>query len=178
MHRKKWLMLFINLIGGAAVLGSYALGILMHPDPTQILWGGVPQGIRPFYTVGMLLAAAGYFAFTYFIFWRLNPQDTRVASRFGFGLFNLLYAAILILSALWMPFTFLAAERSSQVLLWMVRLILVAVGIASLGLFIALLKVIPTKPIWAHRLALLGSVCFCIQTVFLDAMLWGTFFRV
>src|SRR5512135_2386275 len=112
MHPKKRLLLLINLLGGFAVLGSYAVG-LTHPNATQILWGGVPEVIRPFYTAGMLAAAAGYFAFTYFIFFRLNPSDTRVAGRFGFGLFSVLYTAVLIPSALWMPLTFLAVEQSS-----------------------------------------------------------------
>ena len=178
MHAKKQWLIIINLIGGIAVLGSYAYGILTHPNAGQILWGGVPQSIRPFYTVGMFLAAAGYFAFSYFILFRLNPQDTQVTSRFGFGLFNALYAAILIPSALWMPLTFLALGQSSLVLLWIVRMVLVVVAIASLGLFAALLKVQPRQPLWAHRIALAGSVAFCIQTVILDAILWGAFFRL
>jgi hypothetical protein len=48
----------------------------------------------------MFLAATGCFAFTYFILFRLNPSETRVFSRFPFDLFNVLYAAILISSAL------------------------------------------------------------------------------
>jgi hypothetical protein len=178
MHAKKWLLILINLVGGSLVLGSYALGILTHPDAGQTLWGGVPQSIRPFYTVFMFLAASGYFAFTCFILFRLNPQEARVAGRFGFGLFNALYAAILIPSALWMPLTFLAVEQSSLVLLWAVRLVLVVVGAASVGLFAALWKVEPRHPMWAHRLALLGMAGFCIQTALLDAILWGVFFQV
>ena len=178
MNAKKWLMIVINVIGGFAVLGSYIYGILSHPEAGRMLWGGVPQMIRPFYTVGMLLAATGYFAFTYFILFRLDPVQTRVANRFGFGVFNVLYATILIPSALWMPLTFLTVELSSQVLLWTVRIVLVVVGTASLGLFFALLKVRPRQPLWAHRIALVGIVGFCIQTAILDAILWGTFFRL
>ena len=178
MHTKKWLMIVINVIGGFAVLGSYVYGILTHPEAGRMLWGGVPQMIRPFYTVGMLLAATGYFAFTYFILFRLDPVQTRVASWFGFGVFNFLYATILIPSALWMPLTFLTIELSSQVLLWTVRIVLVVVGAASLGLFFALLKVRPRQPLWAHRIALVGIVGFCIQTALLDAILWSIFFRL
>ena len=125
MRAEKWLMVFINLTGGAAVLGSYAHGLLTHPGAGEVLWGGVPQSVRPFYTAGMFLAAAGYFAFTYFILFRLDPRDTRVYGRFGFNVFNALYAAILIPSALWMPLTFLAVEQSSLWLLWIVRVVLV-----------------------------------------------------
>jgi hypothetical protein len=177
MHPKKWLMIFVNLVGGFAVLGSYAWGILTHSDAGEILWGGVPQSIRPYYTVGMFLAAAGYFAFTYFILFRLNLDETRVAGRFRFDLFNALYAAILIPSAFWMPLTFMAVKQSSLALVWIVRMVLLVVAAASLSLFVSLLKVEPREPLWAHRLALVGCVGFCIQTALLDAVIWASFFR-
>jgi hypothetical protein len=178
MHPKKWLMLFINIFGGTAVLGSYVQGILAHSGAAETLWGGVPLSIRPFYTAGMLLAAAGYFAFTYFILFRLDPMQARIFQKFGFGEFNALYAAILLPSALWMPLTFLAVEQSSLTLLWAVRLVLAAVGLASLGLLFSLLKVEPRQPVWAHRLAIIGSVAFCIQTVILDAIVWVANFSI
>ena len=178
MPAKKLLLLFINISGGIAVLGSYAQGVLTHPGAGQILWGGLPLGIRPFYTASMFLATAGYFAFTYLILFRLHPNDTLVANRFGFGVFNLLYAAILIPSALWMPFTFLAVEGSSQALLWVVRMVLAAVAAASLGLLFALIKVNPRPTRWAYRMAIVGSLFFCFQTVVLDAILWVLFFRL
>jgi hypothetical protein len=178
MHPKKWLMLFINIFGGTAVLGSYIQGILTHSGAAETLWGGVPQIIRPFYTAGMFLAAAGYFAFTYFILFRLNPMKTRVMQHAGFGILNVLYIAILFPSALWMPLTFVTVQQSSLGLLWVVRIVLVVVGLASLGLFYSLLKVEPRQPLWAHRLAVIGSLGFCLQTVLLDAILWGAFFRL
>jgi hypothetical protein len=178
MYKKQWLLIVINIIGGVAVLGSYAHGILTHPDAGQILWGGVPQVIRPLYTTNMLLAAAGYFSFTYFILFRLHPTETRIASRLGYGAFNTLYTAILIPSALWMPLTILAVEQSSQALLWTVRLVLWVVGAASLGLFLSLLKVKPKSFLWARQIALLGSAAFCLQTALLDAVIWVIFFRL
>ncbi len=178
MSAKKWLMLFINLLGGGGVIGSYVWGFLTHPDAGQALWGGVPDSIRPFYTAGMFLAATGYFAFTYFILLRLNPSKTRVLGRFPFGLFNILYAAILVPSALWMPLTFWALEGSSLGLLWAVRIVLAVVGLASVGLLFALLKVEPRLPRWAHWLAVAGCVGFCLQTAILDAIIWVVFFRV
>ena len=177
MRAQKWLMVFINLFGGVAVLGSYVHGFLTHPSAAEVLWGGVPQSIRPFYTAGMFLAAAGYFAFTYFILFRLNPGDTRVYGRFGYGAFNAFYTAILIPSALWMPLTFLAVENSSPALLWTVRLVLAVVGLASLGLLFALLTVKPGRPSWTARLAIVGCAFFCIQTALLDAVIWGSLFR-
>ncbi len=178
MNAKKWLMLFINLLGGGGVIGSYIWGFLTHPNAGQALWGGVPGSIRPFYTAGMFLAAAGYFAFTYFILFRLNPNETRVFNRFPFGLFNVLYAAILIPSALWMPLTLFALEGPSLGFVWAVRIVLSMVGLASVTLLLALLNVEPRLPRWAHRLAVAGCVGFCLQTAVLDAIVWVAFFRV
>ncbi len=47
-------MLLINILGGAAVLGSYTFGILAHPNASQVLWGEVPESIHPFYIANML----------------------------------------------------------------------------------------------------------------------------
>jgi hypothetical protein len=177
MHAKKWLMVAINLLGGSAVLGSYAWGLVTHADAGQALWGGVPAGLRPFYTAGMFLAAAGYFAFSYFLLFRLDPNTTRILGRFGFGAFNALYAAILIPSALWMPLTFRTLESAGPGWDWMVRIALAVVGMASLGLFFTLWKVEPQQPRGAQRLALAGCAAFCLQTTVLDAIVWSAFFR-
>ena len=132
---KRWTFL-INLLGGAAVLGSYVLGFRTHPEAGTVLWGGVPPGIRP------------------------------------------LYAAILIPSALWMPLTFVALKSSTLVILWMVRVVLAVVGLASLSLLIALLNVWPPRPLWAHGLAVAGSIAFCLQTTVLDAIVWSALFSL
>lgn len=178
MHRQKQILLVIILVGGSAVLASYILGFLQYPDASQTLWGGIPQNIRPLYTLGMLLGALGYFAYTYFILFRLRPENTRISNRYGYELFNVLYFAILIPSALWLPFTIQAVEQSSQLWEWIVKIVLAVVAVASLGLLIALLKVEPRQPGWSHKLAVIGCILFCFQTVILDAMIWGTLFRV
>jgi len=133
--------------------------------------------MRPFYTVGMFVAAAGYFAFTYFVLFRLDPSAVRVGGRFGFGLFNAVYAAILIPSALWMPLTFRTLQQTGLLWLWAVRIVLVTVAWASLGMLLALLHVEPRQPAWAHCVAVAGCVGFCIQTGILDAIVWTSLFR-
>jgi hypothetical protein len=175
MHPQKRLMLWINVLGGVAVLGSYAHGLWTHPAGGAELWGGVPEALRPVYTGSMLLAAAGYFAFTYLLLFRLDPA-ARVAGRFRFGLFNVLYAGILAPSVLWMPLTF-AMLRQPGAGLWLaIRLTLALVGLASLGLLGALLGLEPRRPAWACWLAVAGSLAFCTQTALLDALVWPVLF--
>ena len=178
MHPQKQLTLALSILGGAAVLGSYAWGMRTHPNATNVLWGGVPASIQPFYTAGMFLAAAGYFAFIYFILFWLDPDKTSVWHRSGFGTFNILFTAILIPSALWMPLTFAAAEATSVLLLWVVRLVLAVVGLASLSLLAALLNVEPRRPPWAYWLAVIGCVAFCLQTAVMDMIVWSAYFTV
>lgn len=171
-------MLGLNVVGGVAVLGSYAYGLLTHPGSGERLWGGVPQAMRPLYMTGMLLAALGYFAFTYFLFFRLDPDQTLIAGRFDFGIFNGLYAGILLPSALWMPLTFRMIEQPGEPVWLAIRLVLAIVGLASLGLLVALALVEPKEPGWAYWMALSGSGLFCLHTGVLDAIVWTYLYPV
>ena len=173
---QKRLMVWINLLGGAAILASYVYGLRTHPGSSTGLWGNVPQAILPLYGVSMLLAAAGYFAYTYFLLLRLNLDEARVARRFRFGLFNALYALILVPSAMWMPLTLRMLEQPTAGLWLGIRLVLAAVALGSLGLLGALLSLRPREPRWAYWLAVGGSVTFSIQTALLDAVVWTAFF--
>jgi hypothetical protein len=168
MLSRRSTLILINVVGGIAVLGSYAWCVARHPD-AGAFWGGVPAGLRPVYTVNMFMAAAGYLAFTFFLVYRLEP-----ARRVGH--FHALYALILIPSALWMPLTFAMLEAPSDRLWWSIRASLAAVGIGSLGLLAGLVAVRPLRPAWAYRLAVAGGVAFCLQTVVLDALVWPAFF--
>lgn len=177
MQTIKRSLLLINILGGLAVLGSYAWGFMAYPNAGQVLWGGVPADLRSLYTASMFLAAAGYFAFSIFIL-QLDPQKTTLLNRNGFKFINPLYAGILIPSAFWLPLTILAIEVGRQPLAWLVKLDLTLVAIASLGLVFALINIRPRRPGWLHGLGLLGSVLFCFQTVILDAIVWSIHFHL
>jgi hypothetical protein len=176
MKSYRWLLLAVNLLGGSAVIGSYIWGLTGRPGAADILWGGVPDPVRPYYTAGMLLAAAGYFAFTYFLLFRMNPNGTKIFGCCDARLFQYLYLGILIPSALWMPATFWAVGNPSVFAVWFVRGVLILAALFSLGLLTALLGTKPCEPAWAHALAVVGAVCFCLQTVILDAVVWGAAF--
>lgn len=176
MKNFRWLLLAINLIAGSAVLGSYLLWLTAYPGAVDALWGGVPGAIRPAYTAGMLLAAAGYFAFTYFLLIGIDPDKSRVLGCCDARIFHLLYLGILIPSALWMPATFWAIGNPSAFAVWIVRGILLLAALFSLGLLAALIGTKPRDPAWAHALAVVGAACFCVQTVILDAIVWGAGF--
>jgi hypothetical protein len=174
-NKAGWVL--VNLLGGAAVIGSYLFGFLSSPEASTALWGGVPTGLRPVYTAGMVLAAIGYLVvFAYFL--RMDGQELRAGSRSGFSRLTGLYLLILIPSALWMPLSLWALERSSQALAWLVRLDLILVGAGAIGVLLALVNARPQRSALFHALALVGSAAVCLQTVVLDAVIWGSLFHV
>jgi hypothetical protein len=176
MHAQKKAWLAINVVGGAAVLGSYVHGLATHPDTRNALWGTVPAELQAVYGVTMWLAAGGYFLFSYYFLLRTDPDTVRFGSRFGFGLVNALYALIMVTSALWMPLTF-AYLQSPEPGLWLaVRADLFGVALGSIGLLVALFTMRPRAEGLAGVLALLGLLLFCLQTAFLDPLVWPQFF--
>jgi hypothetical protein len=176
MDRARRSFLWINLLGGIAVLGSYALGLLTHPQTSDDIWGGIPAWMKPLYTLSMLSAAAGYFLFTFFIFFRVDPHAARIGGRDGFGIFNFLYVLILLPSALWMPLTFEMLAAPDGLLWAAIRMVLAVVGIASLGLIAALAMLDSGRSGLAYWLAIAGSIAFSVQTAFLDAVIWPAYF--
>jgi hypothetical protein len=172
VHRQRLAMLIIILVGGTAVIGSYIYPIMAQPQYVEPAWGGVTPDIRRFYAPSMLLAASGFFFYTYFLLIRVDPDQARIAGRFGFCVFNVLYAAILVGSALYMPLTFAFVAQPSTLLWWMIRLALFAVGLASLALLVCVLALRPRQPGWAYWLAVAGSVTFSFQTAVLDMLVW------
>jgi hypothetical protein len=169
-------LLGLNLMGGSAVLGSYAHGLATNPLTRGQLWGGVPEWLQPLYTASMLLAAAGYFAFGFFVFFRLDPRRTRVLGRFGYGAFHLLYGLILLPSALWLPLTFAMLEAPDDGLWRLIRVVLALVAAGSLGLVAAIASARPREARLARRVALAGALLFAFQTAVLDALVWPAFF--
>jgi hypothetical protein len=176
MHRQKVAMIILILVAGTAVLVSYVYPILTYPEYVEPAWGGVTPDIRRFYVPSMLLAASGYFFFTYFLLFRVDAKQARIAGRFGFWVFNVLYAAILLGSALYLPLTFAYAASPSTPLWWGILLVLAVVGLASLALLGALLALQPRRPSWAYWLAVAGSVTFSFQTAVLDMLVWPALF--
>lgn len=164
------------VVGGIAVLGSYAWGFVAHPEASGALWGGVPESLRPVYTANMGLSAAGFFAFARLLLLRLDPGKVSVAGGLGFWVFLSIFVGILLPSAAWMPLTIVMVE-TPHLAVWIgIRVALGAVGLASLALVAALATLQPPRRDWAFWLALAGALFFSLQTAVLDAILWPAYF--
>ena len=176
MRGEQRVLLGINLVGGVAVLGSYAWGALAQPAAMGALWGGVPEAARGLYVVNMFVAAFGYFLFTPYILFRLLPAAAELAGRSSFFVLAALYIAILLPSALWLPLTAWMVESPSTLLWWLVKADLALVALGSGGLLAMLCLQEAEKRARGHALAVLGLLAFCLQTVVLDAIVWPLYF--
>jgi hypothetical protein len=178
MHPQQRRLLWIVVLAGSAVLASYAYTLGLDPAIRTGLWGGVPATLLPAYVTSMGLATAGYFAFTYYLLFAVDPDRVRIAGQFSYCLFQGLYLMILVPSALWLPIT-AAMVQQPRSLLWLgIVGMLALVALGSVGVLLALLVMRPRQPTWAHRLAVAGSMAFCFQTAVLDLLVWTALFPV
>jgi len=177
MGTQQIILIIINVIGGAAVIGSYILGLGGQAGGANALWGGVPENIRPIYGVSMILSALGYFAFLYYILFRLVPAEVSIAGIFGYSLFHFIFLAMLIPSALWMPLTNVYVGNPTTGTWIAIRAVLFIVGLASASLVWALLSLQTKTPGIAYWLAVAGSCYFAFHTLILDAIVWAALFK-
>jgi len=177
MATQQIILLVINVLGGAAVIGSYIFGLSGQAGGADTLWGGVPANVRPVYGISMILSALGYFAFIYFLLFRLVPDEVVMGGRFGFSLFHVIFLLMLVPSAFWMPLTNMYVSNPTTGIWIAVRTVLAIVGIASIALFIALLSLKGDRPDTAWWLALVRSGYFAFHTAVLDAIVWAALFK-
>jgi hypothetical protein len=177
MRTEQVILLIINVLGGAAVIGSYVLGLKGQSGGANVLWGAVPNSLRPVYTVSMILSALGFFAFIYFILFRLVPGEVLIGGRFGFSLFYAIFLVILVASAFWMPLTNAYVGNPSTGMWIGIRTVLALVGLGSIALMLALLTLQTKVPGISYWLAVAGSGYFAFHTAILDAIVWATLFK-
>ena len=174
---EKRLWLIICLIGGVAVLGSYAWGLSTFPELRGALWGELPHAVRPVYTVNMFLAAAGWIA----VAWRLltGPPQMTVGGRPAYLVFALIQMLILIPSAFWMPLTFIVLIQGGAFAWTITRACLLLVGVGAVLQVWAVWRLSP-RPTnrWGQTLLIIGALFFALQTAVLDGLVWPEYFVI
>ena len=174
MHPARLRFLVVNAVGGCAIFGSYLHGIATHAEPGKTLWGGVPLGLQPLYTVSMLTASLG-FVLWFVYFFRLLPDAARLCgSRWSLRTLYLPLLMIHICSTLWMPLTFRYVASPSPLGWALVRIDLLLVGLGALLLIAAAATSTPRGR--GFVLALIGACAFSFQTAVLDALVWPSLF--
>jgi len=173
MGTQQIILLIINVLGGAAVMLSYIYGLKGQSGGANVLWGNVSEGIRPLYMVSMIISALGYFAFIYYILFRIDPAATNVS----YYLFYAIFLVILIASAFWMPLTNMYVNNGGTGLWIAVRGVLALVGLGSIALVWALLALRPETHGVAYWLAVTGAGYFAFHTAILDGIVWAALFK-
>jgi hypothetical protein len=104
----------VNVIGGATVLVSYALGLLLYPETKMSLWGGIQGCWQTIFIVAMLPAAIGYLLFFYVMIFRSGVDTFTQTSVLGAHTPNILYVIFLVSATVWMPstITYLNTQQS------------------------------------------------------------------
>ena len=174
-NTRRWLIA-INVLGGVAVLGSYAEGFVNHPDIVGLAWGDVPEAWRGLYSLAMAPAALGYFPMTYFLLFRVDlARPLWLGLRTG-TILGFLYLVLLVFSALWFPLTLQLIEQPDPTLWSAIHALLLAVGLASCGLVACTIALRPASGGIGWVLAVAGSLFLTFQTGVLDALVWPAYF--
>jgi len=176
MTRRQKRLAGILVVGGLAVLASYVVAFISHPETRWDIWGGVPGSLRSLYTVSMLLAAVGFFPMTIYVLYRVDADNSSIVGVPGYHWVVSAYVLVLSGSAAWMPLTYAMIDAPSSALWIAIRVVLFGVALGGIALLAILLRLYGRPPGWQHRLAVLGCVLFCWQTVILDALVWPYYF--
>jgi len=173
--RRRRSLIFLIAVGGSLVLGSYALAFSYGPEVRSGIWGGVPQELRPLYTVNMLLAAVGFFPLTWLLGFATAPEELEQRTGLSFSGMTLAYGLILIPSALWLPMTAEMIRAPSTLLWWAIRLVLLLVGVGTTVLLWMAIRRARHGPVWCW-LAVLSGFFLWLQTALLDAVIWPAYY--
>jgi hypothetical protein len=165
--------LIVNLVGGTAVLGSYAIGLGYFPEYRNELWGGI-QGIwRNILVVSMLLSGAAYLTFCYFIVFRQDIHTYNAHFILGPQTIALLTGVFLLSATLWMPSAILYMHTENNIwwIFTIVTLWVTALSLLSLtGLF-----AFPTTapiPVFDRIICTVSLSIITLHCLVIDAITW------
>jgi hypothetical protein len=168
--------LILTIVGGALVLLSYYIGIKAGKNP-DLLWGGTPVSIRGVYTISIFISAVAFIVTTIFLFLNMRNTGFMLPYNLGMHTFNILYTVLLICSMLWMPLVGLMISSPSTLTWIAIRIVLILVGLAALGILILLLGISPRPSGGLYWSSVIGMTLFFIHTGILDALLWPYFWN-
>ena len=177
---QKIVLVLINLVFGSMVLLSYRYGVNklvdMGKDPSKLLWGGVPDILQPIIVVFMFIGAAGYFLFTYNFLFNVST-DKVFLGKFSYSTLHMLYLLIFIPSMVWIGLTIEYVGSNRGAFDWIV-IVLVLFTVAGSSILLLLFSIdLKVESGRMYLPSVVGAALFTFHTLFLDALLWTTFFH-
>lgn len=171
--------LIINMIGGTAVLGGYLVCLYVFPSQREALWGGVQNGWQSVFTVSMIIAAAGYLAFSYGILFKSSPEEFSSRLLDTKHAISILCMIFLISAAIWMPAT-IAYLKTSNSIWWILSVISLWITAISLftTTFIVITHPLAIPSIFYRGLTIAGISYITFHCLVLDAIIWVSRFDI
>ena len=170
----QYLFLVVNLIGGCAVLGGYIVCLSSYPQHGEAMWGGIQGDLRNVFIGSMLIAAAGYIVFCFYV---ICLDGVSGDQRISLHLWATIISSIFLLSAaLWVPTT-ISFIHLGNTTLWVVAVTSLWVTAGSLVGLTAILVLNPELPTTLGRyIAILGIAYITFHCIVLDALIWVRLF--
>ena len=165
--------LIVNLIGGVAVLGSYAIGLGYFPEYRDELWGGINGIWRNVLITVMLLSGAAYLTFCYFIVFREDIHTYGTHFILGPHTISLLTGLFLLSATMWMPSAILYMHTENNI--WWVftvgALWVTALSLLSLTGMYAFSTTAPI-PVFDRIVCTVSLSIITFHCLVLDAIIW------
>jgi len=157
----------ILAILGPCVLLSYYIAAQYNTKGIDALWGNIPENIKVYYPIGMLVATVGFFPFTY-----MTVFKSKIPKQYIIP-----YLLILIPSILWMPLTVYYINHPNEFIWICIRIVLMLVALGAILIYLRMKKEFQADTSFIYKLALFGVFGFIGHTLVLDGLLWPYFFK-
>lgn len=162
----------INGLGGAAVIGSYAVVLIAYPETKEYLWGGIGGVWRSIFTGSMIVAGSGYLMFVSMVLFGSGAEFFDRGNIMGTHTLSFLCAIFLGSATVWMPST--VAYINTQLLVWWIVAVSVlwitALSLIAMGIVVATTSADETN--LCKFLALSGLLYISFHCLVLDAVVW------
>ena len=162
MYFNKFYILSIIILGILLLYSYYYYSSV--PEFMQ-LWGGISKKIIPIYVVSMLICAAGFLTFLYYIYVKNIFTKEEVLNIFMLSLI------IIFFSIFWTPYSILYLQNKDYKNKIIVLLILFIVALSCFGLFYNVYK-IQDKSLF-KKFVDIGLFYFFFHTFVLDFSIWS-----
>ena len=164
--------LWINLIGGIAVLGGYIIALIYHPETRTDLWGGVPINWRPWIVISMFFAGFGYCYSIYYMVYNDGLSLQFFWGRVDAAKMIILLILFLLSASLWIHTTFAYIDSPTYLKWAFVQAELWITALSILLMTIGLATARGVEQTLKHNISILGLSLISFHCLVLDAMLW------
>lgn len=158
--------IFILAILGIILLYSYYY-FFKNDNNSKKLWGKINGSLLNIYYVSMLLSTLGFLLLFYYI------MTSNIFTKNNINLIFGLLIAIIVISMFWMPLSLYYVKNKSELIKYLIILVLFLVALSILYLLYVLKNINDKYNELSKNLALIGMTYFFIHAFFFDTITWS-----